>query len=119
MKTKTPILESLADKCNCALNKIDKLNLKTHFLEQAKAAFLQGQSLTGFVSHCYPSNRRMARAAYLEVTKSSTSEEELKASRNSWNRNTIHVSQLEFYGGGNTIWVHGPNGATVLRIKGT
>ena len=31
----------------------------------------------------------------------------------------IQVSQLEFYEGGNTLWVHGPDGGTVLRIKCT
>ena len=31
----------------------------------------------------------------------------------------IDVAMLEFDEGGNTIWVHGPNGATVLRIKCT
>lgn len=29
----------------------------------------------------------------------------------------IPVSILEFDEGGNTIWVHGPAGATVLRLK--
>ena len=29
----------------------------------------------------------------------------------------IPVSELEFVIGGNTIWVHSPIGATVLRIK--
>jgi len=32
-------------------------------------------------------------------------------------RVSVPVSQLEFDVGGNTIWVHGPQGATVLRIK--
>lgn len=31
----------------------------------------------------------------------------------------IPVSVLEFRDGGTTIWVHGPDGATVLRIKAT
>lgn len=30
---------------------------------------------------------------------------------------TIEVSQLEFHQGGDTIWIHGPNGETILRIK--
>ncbi len=29
----------------------------------------------------------------------------------------IPVTELEFEPGGNTIWIHGPNGATVARIK--
>lgn len=29
----------------------------------------------------------------------------------------IEVVELEFVEGGNTIWVHGPQGATVLRVK--
>lgn len=29
----------------------------------------------------------------------------------------VPVSLLEFVDGGNTIWVHGHDGATVLRIK--
>lgn len=29
----------------------------------------------------------------------------------------IPVSMLEFDEGGNTVWIHGPQGATVLRIK--
>jgi Ca2+-dependent lipid-binding protein len=29
----------------------------------------------------------------------------------------IDVAQLEFEEGGNTIWIHSPIGATVLRIK--
>jgi hypothetical protein len=29
----------------------------------------------------------------------------------------IPVAILEFVEGGNTIWVHSPDGATVLRIK--
>ena len=32
-------------------------------------------------------------------------------------RITVPVSVLEFDDGGNTIWIHGPQGATVLRIK--
>ena len=31
----------------------------------------------------------------------------------------IPVCQLEFAEGGNTLWVHSPIGATVLRIKTT
>lgn len=31
----------------------------------------------------------------------------------------IPAAQIEFVDGGNTIWVHGPDGATVLRIKAT
>lgn len=31
----------------------------------------------------------------------------------------IEAALIEFMPGGNTIWVHGPNGATVLRIKST
>lgn len=31
----------------------------------------------------------------------------------------IPVAQLEFDRGGHTIWVHGPDGATVLRIQCT
>jgi hypothetical protein len=31
----------------------------------------------------------------------------------------IKVTLLEFVEGGNTIWVHSPKGATVLRIKCT
>lgn len=31
----------------------------------------------------------------------------------------IEAALIEFMPGGNTIWVHGPNGATVLRIKAT
>lgn len=31
----------------------------------------------------------------------------------------IPVAQLEFDEGGHTLWVHGPNGATVLRVKCT
>lgn len=31
----------------------------------------------------------------------------------------IAVAVLEFYEGGNTLWVHGPEGGTVLRIKCT
>ncbi len=32
---------------------------------------------------------------------------------------TIHIdaAQIEFVDGGNTIWVHGPEGGTVIRIK--
>jgi hypothetical protein len=30
---------------------------------------------------------------------------------------TIEASQIEFVEGGNTIWVHGPQGGTILRIK--
>jgi len=30
---------------------------------------------------------------------------------------TVPVAQLEFHEGGNTLWVHGPDGGTVLRIK--
>lgn len=33
------------------------------------------------------------------------------------NRILIPASVIEFVDGGNTIWVHGPDGATVLRIK--
>ena len=29
----------------------------------------------------------------------------------------IPAAQIEFIEGGDTIWVHGPQGATVLRIK--
>jgi hypothetical protein len=29
----------------------------------------------------------------------------------------IEVAELELEENGNTLWVHGPNGATVLRIK--
>ena len=29
----------------------------------------------------------------------------------------VPVALLEFEEGGNTIWIHGPMGATVLRIK--
>ena len=29
----------------------------------------------------------------------------------------IPVAELEFEEGGNTIWVHGPLGTTVLRVK--
>lgn len=29
----------------------------------------------------------------------------------------IYVGELEFNKGGNTIWVHSPDGFTVLRIK--
>jgi hypothetical protein len=29
----------------------------------------------------------------------------------------IDAAQIEFHEGGNTLWVHSPNGATVLRIK--
>ena len=29
----------------------------------------------------------------------------------------VPVAQLEFEEGGNTIWIHSPIGATVLRIK--
>lgn len=29
----------------------------------------------------------------------------------------VPVSELEFHAHGNTLWIHGPNGATVLRIK--
>lgn len=32
-------------------------------------------------------------------------------------RITIPAAQIEFVEGGNTIWVHGPQGATILRIK--
>ncbi len=32
-------------------------------------------------------------------------------------RITIPVSLLEFDEGGNTIWIHGPDGATILRLK--
>ncbi len=32
-------------------------------------------------------------------------------------RHQVEVSQLEFDEGGNTIWIHGPQGATVMRIK--
>ncbi len=32
-------------------------------------------------------------------------------------RVTIPVESLEFNVGGNTIWVHSPKGATVLRIR--
>jgi len=31
----------------------------------------------------------------------------------------INVSQIEFHEGGNTIWIHGPEGGTILRIKVT
>ncbi len=31
----------------------------------------------------------------------------------------IKAAQIEFNEGGNTIWVHGPEGATILRIKST
>ena len=30
---------------------------------------------------------------------------------------TIPVEELEFRNGGDTLWVHGPDGATVLRLK--
>lgn len=30
---------------------------------------------------------------------------------------TVPVAELQFIDSGNTIWVHGPQGATVLRIK--
>ena len=33
-------------------------------------------------------------------------------------RHQITVSMLEFDDNGHTIWVHGPEGNTVLRIKG-
>ena len=32
-------------------------------------------------------------------------------------RIAIPVSLLEFDEGGNTLWVHSPNGCTVLRVK--
>lgn len=32
-------------------------------------------------------------------------------------RVVIPVCQIEFHVGGNTIWIHSPIGATVLRIK--
>lgn len=32
-------------------------------------------------------------------------------------RFAIPVALMEFDEGGNTIWVHSPNGATVLRVK--
>lgn len=31
----------------------------------------------------------------------------------------IPAAQIEFYEGGNTIWVHAPNGGTILRIQCT
>lgn len=31
----------------------------------------------------------------------------------------ISAAQIEFYEGGNTIWVHSPQGGTILRIKCT
>lgn len=34
-------------------------------------------------------------------------------------RHTIEVCEIEFQDGGNTIWVHSKEGATVLRIKAT
>jgi hypothetical protein len=34
-------------------------------------------------------------------------------------RVTIDVAQIEFVEGGNTLWVHGPSGGTVLRLKVT
>ena len=30
---------------------------------------------------------------------------------------SIPVSAIEFREGGNTLWVHGPNGGTILRLK--
>lgn len=32
-------------------------------------------------------------------------------------RVSVEVSVLEYVEGGNTIWIHGPEGGTVLRIK--
>jgi hypothetical protein len=32
-------------------------------------------------------------------------------------RYTIDAAQVEFVEGGNTIWVHSPTGATILRIQ--
>lgn len=29
----------------------------------------------------------------------------------------VEAAQIEFNEGGNTVWVHAPNGATILRIK--
>lgn len=34
-------------------------------------------------------------------------------------RHNIEACEIEFYEGGNTIWVHSPLGATVLRIQCT
>lgn len=34
-------------------------------------------------------------------------------------RHQIEVSLLEFDENGNTLWVHGPEGNTILRIKGS
>lgn len=34
-------------------------------------------------------------------------------------RHSITAAEIEFDEGGNTIWVHGPQGATILRIKAT
>ena len=31
----------------------------------------------------------------------------------------ITVAQIEFYEGGNTMWIHSPLGGTVIRIKCT
>jgi hypothetical protein len=32
---------------------------------------------------------------------------------------TLEASCIEFVDGGNTLWVHAPNGSTTLRIKTT
>jgi len=32
-------------------------------------------------------------------------------------RYSIPAAEIEFDEGGNTIWVHGPQGATILRLK--
>jgi hypothetical protein len=37
--------------------------------------------------------------------------------RKAGNRVLVRVSALEFHEGGNTIWIHGPQGGTTLRIK--
>lgn len=34
-------------------------------------------------------------------------------------RHQIPVAMMEFDEGGHTIWIHGPQGGTVLRIKAT
>lgn len=34
-------------------------------------------------------------------------------------RVTIAASQIEFVEGGTTLWIHGPTGSTILRLKVT
>lgn len=39
------------------------------WVSQAKNAIAQGQDLSGFLLHCHPDNRAVARKAYLAVRK--------------------------------------------------